>query len=247
MHYFKAENISKCYGEKEVIRNISLKANQGEIVALLGVSGIGKTTFFNVLAGLEIPDSGKVSLAGSDITGKSGIASYMQQKDLLLPYKTVLENVSLPLILKGMKRKIAYEQAESYFVQFGLRGTEKQYPTQLSGGMRQRAALLRSYLFSSKLMLLDEPFSALDAITKNDIHDWYLEIVKNMKTTTVFITHDLDEAILLADHIYIMGGSPGEVVHHFAIDTPKTKTNAYTTTDNFIMYKKEILQKLKCL
>ena len=222
MRYFVAENIAKSYDGREIIKDISLEVNKGEIVALLGVSGIGKTTLFNILSGLEKPDKGQVYLENEEITGTTGVASYMQQKDLLLPYKKVVDNVALPLILKGMSKKEAREKAESYFKQFGLEGMAHRYPSQLSGGMKQRAALLRSTLFSSKIMLLDEPFSALDAITKHHIHDWYLDIVKEMKTTTLLITHDLDEAILLADRIYIMAGTPGTLTQGFEIQVNKT-------------------------
>ena len=251
MRYFVAENIAKSYDGREIIKDISLEVDKGEIVALLGVSGIGKTTLFNILSGLEKPDKGQVYLENEEITGTTGVASYMQQKDLLLPYKKVVDNVALPLILKGMSKKEAREKAESYFKQFGLEGMAHRYPSQLSGGMRQRAALLRSTLFSSKIMLLDEPFSSLDAITKHHIHDWYLDIVKEMKTTTLLITHDLDEAILLADRIYIMAGTPGTLTQVFEIQGNKTpdgkriKTNDLTTSEVFIQYKKAILDAIQ--
>jgi ABC-type nitrate/sulfonate/bicarbonate transport system ATPase subunit len=145
------------------------------------------------------PDSGRVFLGDRDITGQAGQVSYMQQKDLLLPYKTVLDNVSLPLVLRGQPKSEARAQALVQFKQFGLEGTDSKYPSQLSGGMRQRAALLRAHLFGSTVALLDEPFSALDAITKRTIHRWYLELVDKLGMSTIFITHDIDEAILLSD------------------------------------------------
>lgn len=243
--YFKAKNICKSYDGKKIIEDISLELREGELVSLLGISGIGKSTLFNILSGLEIPDSGQIYLEGKEITGQTGIASYMQQKDLLMPYKTIIDNVSLPLLIKGVAKKEAREQARAYFKQFGLEGNADKYPAQLSGGMRQRAALLRSYLFSSKLMLLDEPFSALDAITKHHIHDWYLEIMKEMKSPTLFITHDIDEAILLSDRIYIMAGSPGRLTKMYTIKSPKSDTDDFTTSDVFIKYKKEILKAIK--
>lgn len=243
--YFKAENICKSYEGKKIIEDISLDLREGELVSLLGVSGIGKSTLFNILSGIETPDCGHIYLEGSEITGQTGIASYMQQKDLLMPYKTIIDNVSLPLLLKGKSKKEAREKALAYFKQFGLVGTESQYPAQLSGGMRQRAALLRSYLFSSKLMLLDEPFSALDAITKHHIHDWYLEIMKEMKSPTLFITHDIDEAILLSGRIYIMAGSPGRLTKMYTIESPKSDTDDFTTSEAFMRYKKEILKAIK--
>ena len=143
---------------------------------ILGVSGVGKTTLFNVIAGLIKPDSGKVFLDGRDITNTTGNTSYMLQKDLLLPYKTIIDNVSLPLVIRGEKKSKAREYASKYFEEFGLKGTENKYPHQLSGGMRQRAALLRTYLFSDQVALLDEPFSALDSITKTSMHQWFLKV-----------------------------------------------------------------------
>ncbi|MGL4737897.1 MAG: ABC transporter ATP-binding protein [Cellulosilyticaceae bacterium] len=247
MSYFVASDIAKSYDGREIIKEISLEVQKGELVSLLGVSGIGKTTLFNVLSGLEKPDSGEVYLDEEEITGCTGIASYMQQKDLLLPYKRVIDNIALPLVIKGMKKKEARQEVCRYLKQFGLEHVGEHYPTQLSGGMRQRAALLRSYLFSSKLMLLDEPFSALDAITKHHIHDWYLDTMKEMGTTTLLITHDIDEAILLSDRIYVMAGNPGTITHVFEIKGNKTpqgkcvKTNDFTTSEVFIAYKKALL------
>ena len=138
------ENVSKSYDGRKIIKNISLALHEGELVSILGVSGGGKTTLFNVISGLTEPDEGRVFLDGEDITGKPGRISYMLQKDLLLPYRTVEDNVALPLLLRGEKKKAAREQVRPYFEEFGLEGTQKQYPAQLSGGMRQRAALMRT-------------------------------------------------------------------------------------------------------
>ena len=146
MGFLKTEGISKSFGDKKVIENISIRLDEGELVSLLGVSGSGKTTLFNCISGLYKPDSGRVLLNGEDTTGKPGKISYMLQKDLLLPYYTVLDNVALPLVIKGMKKKQAREKAKPLFAEFGLGGTENHYPAELSGGMRQRAALLRTYL-----------------------------------------------------------------------------------------------------
>ncbi|MGL4346311.1 MAG: ABC transporter ATP-binding protein [Cellulosilyticaceae bacterium] len=245
MSYFEARHLSKRYDQKEIIADIHIKVMQGELVSLLGTSGVGKTTLFNILSGLEMPDQGEVYLGGEEITGKSGIASYMQQKDLLLPYKTIIDNVSLPLVIRGEKVKAAREQATPYLKIFGLEGCGGHYPNQLSGGMRQRAALLRSYMFSSELMLLDEPFSALDAITKHQLHEWYLDIIKEMQTTTLLITHDIDEAILLSDRIYIMAGRPGRLIKEIQIPLEKGKRKAFATSHEFMTYKREIYDCIK--
>ena len=170
MAELKVCNVSKSFDGRKIIDDISIELREGELVSLLGTSGGGKTTLFNVIAGLHEPDQGKVYIDGKDVTGKSGHVSYMLQKDLLLPYKTVEDNVSLPLVLKGMKQNEARAKVAEYFLEFGIEGTQKKYPHQLSGGMRQRAALLRTYMFSSEVALLDEPFSALDTLTKREMH-----------------------------------------------------------------------------
>ena len=236
----QAEHITKAYGEKQVLGDITLHLNEGELVCLLGVSGVGKTTLFNVLSGLTLPDSGKILLNDRDITGKSGELSYMLQKDLLLEHKTVLDNVALPLILSGKKKADARQQAAQYFERFGLAGTEKKYPSQLSGGMRQRAALLRTYMCGNQVALLDEPFSALDTLTRSSIQEWYLSIMEEIKLSTIFITHDIDEAILLSDRIYIMGGSPAVIVSEFAIEEERPRNHDFVLTDSFIRYKREV-------
>lgn len=244
MEILKAENINKSFGEKQVLNKVSITLNEGEIVSLLGVSGSGKTTLFNILSGIYEPDSGSVYLNGRDITGKPGEISYMLQKDLLFPYRKVIDNICLPLIIKGMKKKQAREKAAPYFEIFGLEGTEYQYPADLSGGMRQRAALLRTYLSSNGVALLDEPFSALDTITKSKIHKWYLDIMNQINLSTVFITHDIDEAILLSDRIYILSAQTGSVDKEIIIDVPKPRPNDFNLTDEFLHYKRKIVQAL---
>ena len=245
MGYLRTENISKSFGEKKVIDEISIHLDEGEIVCLLGVSGSGKTTLFNVISGLYKPDGGKIFLSDKDITGEPGKISYMLQKDLLQPYYTVLDNVCLPLIIKkGIKKKEARETASPLFAQFGLDGTQNKYPAQLSGGMKQRAALLRTYLSSDGVALLDEPFSALDTITKSSIHEWYLNIMQEIKLSTLFVTHDIDEAILLSDRIYILSGSPGKITAEFKISEKKPRDNSFTMTNEFISYKRKIIEEL---
>lgn len=243
--YLEAKNVSKSYDGRKIIENINITVDKGELVCLLGVSGSGKTTLFNIVSGLEKPDCGNIYLNGEDITAVPGKISYMLQKDLLLPYYTVLDNVCLPLIIKkGMKKKEAKEEAKKHFSVFGIEGTEDKYPSALSGGMRQRAALLRTYLASDKVALLDEPFSALDTITKSAVHSWYLDIMEKIKLTTLFVTHDIDEAILLSDRIYILGGSPGKITKEIVIDEPKPRKNDFTLTERFLEYKKEIVRSL---
>ncbi len=237
-------DVSKSFDGKKIVENISLNLGQGEIVSLLGVSGSGKTTLFNIVSGLMQPDSGKILLNGEDITGITGKISYMMQKDLLLPFRTVCDNVTLPLIMKGESKKTARKKAASFFPEFGLEGTEKLYPSQLSGGMRQRAALLRTYLFSQDVALLDEPFSALDTLTKSAVHKWYLDVMEHIKLTTFFITHDIDEAILLSDRIYILSGRPARITDEIIIDYPKPRNEAFSLTWEFTEYKKRVIKNL---
>lgn len=244
MSELTVKNVSKSYDGRKIIKNISLTLHQGELVSILGVSGGGKTTLFNVISGLTKPDEGKVFLDGEEITGKPGRISYMLQKDLLLPYRTIEDNVALPLMIRGMKKKEARAKAAPYFAEFGLEGTQKQYPRQLSGGMRQRAALMRTYMFSQNVALLDEPFSALDTITKGSMHTWYLDIMEKIRLSTLFITHDIDEAILLSDRICLLTGKPGQITEEIVIREPRPRRKDFNLTEEFLDYKKEILSAL---
>lgn len=245
MNKLTTKNITVCYDGSKVIDDISIELKQGEIVSILGVSGVGKTTLFNVISGLVTPDGGTVELDGKNITGTTGNVSYMLQKDLLLPYKTIIDNVSLPLIIRGEIKSKAREYTANYFEEFGLSGTENKYPNQLSGGMRQRAALLRTYLFSNQVALLDEPFSALDNITKGNMHQWYLNVMEQIKLSTFLITHDIDEAILLSDRIYIIAGKPGKITEEIIIDETKPRHKDFIVSENFMNYKKHIIKSLE--
>ncbi|MBD8979487.1 MAG: ABC transporter ATP-binding protein [Clostridiales bacterium] len=244
MEILKAQNISKSFGEKQVLSDVNITLNKGEIVSLLGVSGAGKTTLFNILSGIYKADTGNVYLNSEDITGKPGKVSYMLQKDLLFPYRKVIDNVCLPLIINGAKKKEAREKALPLFKVFDIEGTEFKYPDQLSGGMRQRAALLRTYLSSNGVALLDEPFSALDTITRTKIHKWYLDVMGQIDLSTVFITHDIDEAIILSDRIYILSGTPGTIANEIVIDEKKPRRDDFNLTDEFLAYKRKIVQLL---
>ncbi len=237
----EARHITKEYDQRTIIRDICIHLEKGELVSLLGLSGSGKTTLFHVLSGLTKPREGKVLLNGNDITGMPGSISYMLQKDLLFPHKKVIDNVSLPLVLKGTPKREARAAAEPLFAGFGLEGTQNQYPGQLSGGMRQRAALLRTYLSSNGVALLDEPFSALDTITKSQIHTWYLDVMEKIDLSTIFITHDIDEAILLSDRIYLMTGSPGVIEHEIRILPERSKRKNFNLTQEFLDYKRQII------
>ena len=246
------ENVSKSFGDKKVLESVSLTLEEGEIVCILGASGVGKSTLFHIISGLLMPDEGRVLLDGEDVTGKPGKISYMLQKDMMLPYKTVLDNVALPLMIKKTsgegkigswrRTRTAREKADAYFEEFGLSGYEKKYPAQLSGGMRQRAALLRTYLFSQEVALLDEPFSALDTITKGKMHQWYLSIMEEIHMSTLFSTHDMDEAIILSDRIYILGGTPAVIQDEITVSGKKPGAEEFKISPEFLEYKKRILE-----
>jgi len=244
MAELKVANVSLAYEGKNVIEDISIELHENELVCLLGASGGGKTTLFHVIAGLLTPDQGQVFLNGSQITGETGHISYMLQKDMLLPYRTIEDNIALPLLIKGEKKASARKKVRVYFGQFGLAGTERKYPHQLSGGMRQRAALLRTYMFSKDIALLDEPFSALDTFTRSEMHRWYLEVMDQIGLSTLFITHDIDEAILLSDRIYLLTGAPGRITDEIVIQQKKPRKHDFNLTEEFLEYKKRIKEKL---
>lgn len=212
MAAIKVTGVSKTLEGLKTLDNISLAVECREFRAILGPSGCGKSTLLNIIAGLLKPDQGRIELGGVDWTGRTGRVSYMQQKDLLLPWKNILDNVCIPLLLRGVSRKEAHGTARTYLPDFGLDGFEAYYPRQLSGGMRQRAALLRTYLFTSDIMLLDEPFATLDAITRGKMQVWLKELCAKYKPTVILVTHDIEEALLLADTIYVLSSRPGRVL-----------------------------------
>ena len=240
MELLRTEGISKSYDTRMILRDISIHLEEGELISLLGLSGSGKTTLLNILSGLALPDAGKVFLSGEDITGRPGHISYMLQKDLMLEHKRIIDNVSLPLIIRGMKKPEARAKADPYFPVFGLDGTQMLYPSQLSGGMRQRAALLRTYMGSQGIILLDEPFSALDMITRSQLHEWYLQITEKMHLSSILITHDVDEAILLSDRICLLTGAPGEIRHEIRIGVPRAERMDFSLRPEFSEYKRQI-------
>lgn len=203
----QVKDISVTFEHKRILENLNLTVKAGEFVALIGPSGCGKSTLLNILAGVLAPESGEVFVDGEKVEGVSSHFAYMPQSDLLLPWKTILDNVTLYGALHG-KKKEARKRALQEFATFGLQGYEHAYPDELSGGMRQRAAFLRTALCSADIMLLDEPFGALDVITRNDMQDWLLKLRRELGRTTLLVTHDIDEALYLADRIVVLGGKP---------------------------------------
>jgi ABC-type nitrate/sulfonate/bicarbonate transport system ATPase subunit len=207
----QVNRVSKHLEELHTLDDITIELHDKEFVVILGPSGCGKSTLLNIIAGLINPDSGYVYIDGEIWNGRTGRVSYMQQKDLLLPWKNILDNVSIPLVLKGKPVKEARETAWPYLHDFGLQDFASYYPRQLSGGMRQRAALLRTYLFASDILLLDEPFAALDAITRYKMQHWLKDLRQRYNPSILFVTHDISEALLLADRIYVLSALPARV------------------------------------
>ena len=237
------EDLKISYGDDFLIEHLNIKVKPGEMVSIIGKSGSGKTTIFNAISGLIKPDSGKIFLNGEDVTGINGKVGYMLQKDLLLPFKTVTENVMLPLIIKKVNKKEALALIDSKLDIFGLRELKDKYPKELSGGQRQRVAFLRTYFFSSDMVLLDEPFSALDQITRYAMHDWYMSVRKELNLTTLLITHDIDETLLLSDKIYVLAkkGKEAKITNILDVNLDERST----TSEEFIRLKKVLIQYLK--
>jgi ABC-type nitrate/sulfonate/bicarbonate transport system ATPase subunit len=238
------QGLYKNYGPLPVLQDINLTVKPGEFVTLIGPSGCGKSTIFNILAGLEQAGAGKVLLDGRPVD-RAGEVAFMPQRDALLPWRTILDNVILGMELRGVPKKEARQRALAQFEAFGLKGFEKNYPFQLSGGMRQRAALLRTILLDREVLLLDEPFGALDALTRASLQEWLLRLQSQLKRTILFITHDVEEAILLSDRVYVLTPRPASVNLVEEINLPRPRPTEITTTPEFVELKARLLAALK--
>ncbi len=229
----------------KVLGDISLFVNPGEFVSIIGPSGCGKSTVFQILTGLETYDEGQIKIDNIPLEKWHKKMSYMQQKDLLMPWRTVIENVLLPLEIQGAKKKDALNRVKELLPVFGLDGFDNAYPHQLSGGMRQRAALLRTVLTDSEIMLLDEPFGALDAINRSLMQQWLLEIWERFTHSVLFVTHDIEEAIFLSDRVYVLSQRPAKVVKEITIDFPRPRKKEFLVLPEFLEYKKSVLAALE--
>lgn len=246
MSRLEVRNLTQSFAQKDtqlqVLDTLDFSIDEGQFVALLGPSGCGKSTLFNIISGLLVPDTGEIYLNGKRIHGNTGDFAYMQQKDLLLPWRTVLRNVLIGPEIHNEPPDPAKAEAQNRLVQLGLSGFENSYPMQLSGGMRQRVALVRTLLFRKKILLLDEPFGALDAMTRTVMQSILLDIWAEDRQTVLLITHDIEEALLLADKVYVLTARPATLKAEIPVAIPRPRN---VTDTGFIGLKKELLDSLQ--
>lgn len=226
-------NIEKSFDEVKVLDKISLEVNRGEFISIVGASGCGKSTIFNIICDLVQADEG--------IKEINGDIAYMYQKDMMVPWKKVIDNIGLPLVFKGVSKKDARIEVEKYLELFGLKGYENKFPNMLSGGMKQRANFLKTYLTSNDIILLDEPFGALDSITRRDMQIWLKDISKSIGATIIMITHDIEEAVLLSDKIYVLSNKPAKIVGEVGVSFSRERDRDIIIDENFIEFKKKVL------
>jgi NitT/TauT family transport system ATP-binding protein len=229
----------------DVLDGVTLIVNRGQFVSLVGPSGCGKSTLLRMLAGLVAPDAGVVEVDGAPAVGHAGLVAFMPQRDLLLPWRRALANATLGAQVAGMPADEARRRAEALFERFGLAGFERAWPGQLSGGMRQRLALLRTFLMPRDTLLLDEPFGALDAITRRDMHGWLQDVWRRDRRSVLFVTHDVEEALVLSDVVYVLSARPGRVVDRLDVPLERPRAVATTTTPEFAALKARLLDALE--
>lgn len=237
---FKYENDSKA-----LIEDLNFKINKGDFVSIIGPSGCGKSTIFRLISKLEKASSGDILIGGNDIKNLHGYIGYMPQRDLLIPWRTILENASLPLEVGGKNLKEAKEKAEEYLKIFGLNEYKDKHPKDLSGGMRQRVSFIRTLLTGSEVMLLDEPFSALDAITKVAMQEWLLSQWINLKKTILFITHDVEEALFLSNRIFVISERPISKLKEVTVPLSYPRDRHALSNSEILKIKEELINELK--
>ncbi len=228
----------------EALRGVSLEVLPGEFVSVIGPSGCGKSTLLSLIAALQRPAAGEIRIHDARAEGRTDLVAFMPQRDLLLPWRTVLDNVILGPEIHGAPRDRARAEALALMPQFGLEGFAHAYPRALSGGMRQRAALLRTVLLHRDILLLDEPFGALDALTRGEMQEWLLTICARLGKTVLFVTHDVEEAVFLSDRVYVMSSRPGTIRRAVAIDLPRPRRRAMTVDPAFVETKHMLLDDL---
>jgi len=222
----------------QALERVDLAARPGEVLAVVGPSGSGKSTLLELIAGLQEADEGSV---------RAGSSAYMPQRDLLLPWRDALSNAALALECRGVSRAEARRAAAPLFERFGLAEFERSLPAELSGGMRQRVAFLRTLLAGRPILLLDEPFASLDAITRAEMQDWLARALRSEPRTVVLVTHDVEEAIYLADRVAVLSPRPGRVVAEMGVDLPRDRPRRETVTDPaFAALRERALEALEC-
>ena len=241
------KQIEKSYLDLKVLTNISFSIEKGEFVSIIGPSGSGKSTLFNILNGITKQSSGDVLYNGQILSDNHRPFAYMPQKDTLLPWRTIQDNVILPQLIQGIKRLTALEELNSHISTFGLEGFEGLYPHQLSGGMRQRANLLRTYLTHKDIFLLDEPFGSLDAMTRQNLQDWLLQIWQTWGKTVLFITHDIDEALYLSDRIVVLSNRPATIIRDMRIPLERPRRREIMVSKIYNQFKLELFKLLEHL
>ena len=237
-------DVGKVFGDTVALEPTSLQIHAGSFVAIVGPSGCGKSTLFNIIAGLLRPDSGEVRLEDAPVTGATGHVGYMLQKDLLVPWRTVQDNITMAARLTRRVTNEDRAEARRVAEQYGLGEFLRHYPSALSGGMRQRVAFMRTLVTHQSLLLLDEPFGALDAQTRLEMQQWLLQVWADTKRTVLFITHDVDESIFLSDRVLVMSPRPGRIVADFANPLARPRDLATLTDPDFIARKSEVMQLL---
>ena len=242
-------HVSKTFRKKDelvdAVRDISLTIAQKEIVAVIGPSGCGKSTLLNMIAGLYTPSSGSIAYKGAQVSDVNTDVGYMTQKDNLLPWRTVRGNVALSLEARNVPAAEQDAIIDGLLGKMGLRAAKEQFPGQLSGGMQQRVQIARCLAQDPKLLLMDEPFGALDAMTRQTLQDEILQLVSEKQIATVFITHDLEEAIYLGDRVLVLGGSPARIRETIEIDLPRPRNQLTTREDQrFLAYRHRLFELL---
>jgi ABC-type nitrate/sulfonate/bicarbonate transport system ATPase subunit len=235
------QGISQRFGDIDALAPVDLTVEDGEFVCIVGPSGCGKSTIFNIVSGLLTPTSGTVRLDGADIKGKTGHVGYMLQKDLLLPWRTVLDNIVLGADIRGRATRADRRAAAGMAQRYGLGAYLNHYPHALSGGMRQRVAVMRTLALDHPLMLLDEPFGALDSHTRMMMQQWLLQVWRDQRKTVMFVTHDIDEALFLGDRVVVMSPRPGRVEAVIPVDLPRPRDVHLTTDKRYTELKATIL------
>ena len=231
--------------DNKILDELSFNIRQGEFISIVGVSGSGKSTIFRLVTGLDKPSSGMISLTGHPDEKRLGKVGYMPQQDLLLPWRTILENACLPLEIAGVDKKSVHQQVTPLLQEFGLTGTENKYPAELSGGMKQRVSFLRATLSGNPLLLLDEPFSALDAITKLSMQEWLVSQWTKRQTTILFITHDVEEALFLSDRIFMLKNKPVTSFEEIKVPLERPRTRNDLHRPDILAFKEQMLRMLQ--